>query len=68
MVGILLSEMIWNKTCGDTSYTYGNLRFRSFFLLTSLLCGTYMLVFSVSYLETGLKMVFLDNDAYKWAR
>ena len=68
MVGILLSEMIWNTTCDDTSYTLGNLRFRSFFLLISVLCGTYVLVFSVSYLEKGLKMVFLDNDAYKWAR
>lgn len=29
---------------------------------------TYMLVFSVSYLETGLKMVFLHSDANRWAR
>jgi hypothetical protein len=58
MVGAGLSKWIWNtSSCGY--YTYGNIRAYSFFLVMGGICTSYMLIFSVSYLETGLKMVFL---------
>ena len=44
------------------------MRANKFFNVTAQLCTTYMLVFSVSYLETGLKMAFLKSNAYIWAR
>ena len=67
MVGTYLALIIWNTTC-DEQYTYGNLRAAYFFSGLASGFGSYLLVFAVSYLETGLKMVFLQNDAYIWAR
>ena len=67
IVAGLLSYYIWNTVC-DGHYTYGNIRAYGFFLAIAVLCRAYKLIFSVSYLETGLKMVFLQSDAYIWAR
>lgn len=48
--------------------TYGNWKAAYFFLILWPNFASYLLIFSVSYLETGLKMVFLQSDAYKWGR